>query len=136
MWFGKIGVILFIFSFASLWSAYYLNQVFNDACITSSDTFQAMNTLITGTYANATSASPGFNTNLVFGDFLSTYTILKALFTGTTFANVFVPQGSTNSVLSCSGFGGFDYSFTLLMTGMFDLSVVFFLLYIISFRSI
>ena len=136
MWFGKIAIILFIFSFASLFGAYYLNQIFADPCISNSNTFQSMDNLIKHSYSNATNAAPGFNSNLVFGDFISTYLILKDLFTGTTFADVFVPQSTTDSLLSCAQFGGFDYSFSLLMTGMFDLSVVFFLLYIVSFRSI
>lgn len=130
MWFAKISIIFFIFCFGILFFAMYMNTIFNDPCLTNTATISEINGITANVYADANSTN--FNQNLVFGDFLSTWTLLKNILTGVTFQDV-VGNGG---VLSCAAWGGLDTSFSILVSAMFYMSVVFMLIYIISFRSV
>ena len=125
MWFGKLAVVMFIFSFATLFSTYYLNQVFNDPGINQSTTYKSLHDLVGSFNPNI---SP--NSTLIFGDFISAFNLLTNLMSGGVFGEVFGGSG----VMVSSGF--FDSSLQLLMALMFDSSCLFFILYIISNRSI
>ena len=127
MWFAKISIIFFIFCVVLLFFGYYINTIIGDPCLAGSANSSNLNN-ITSTY-QAEANSTNFNQNLVFGDFLSTWTLLKNIILGITF------QQATN-VLSCSNWGGFDSSLQILLVIMFSLSAVFLLIYIISFRSV
>lgn len=117
---------------------YYFNTILNDSCLSNVATFQAVNQIVTGSYGNATQGISGFNQNLLFGDFINTWIILKNIMTGQTFNAAFGigGVGSTNGVLSCAGWGGFDGTLSLLIAATFYLSVTFLLIYMISFRSV
>lgn len=128
MWYGKVGLILFLFSLATLFSTYFLNQVFNDPSVSSNATFSSLQSIM-----NSFTAPGTPNTSLVFGDFMSAYIILFNLFTGSIFSSVFGATGVT----AHSGIGFLaDAGLGLLMGIMFDSGLVFFILYIISNRSI
>ena len=117
---------------------YYLNTIVNDSCLNNTATFTSLNQIVSGSYGNATQSVSGFNTNLIFGDFINTWIILKNILTGATFQEALGVggNGSTNGVLACAGWGGIDTSFSILVSATFYLSVTFLLIYMISFRSV
>lgn len=122
MWYGKISIILFVFSLGILFSSYYLNQIFNDPVLSSSATYTSLNTIM-GTF----SFNQQINTNLIFGDFISAFTLLGSLMSGSVFT-------TSLTIIQSSGFA--DLSVGLLMGLLFDSASLFLLLYIISNRSI
>lgn len=105
-----------------LFFAYYINQYFNDPTLNNNVTFSSLNTIM-GTFT----FSQQINTNLVFGDFISVFTLLGGLMTGSVFT-------SAMTIVQNSGFA--DASVSLLMGLLFDSGTVFLLMYIVSFRSI
>ena len=132
MWFAKISIIFFLFAFAVLFFGYEFSSIFSDTCLTNTATYSDLNTFVTNFVTQA--GSSGFNANLIFGDFLSTWTILKDVMTGTLIQESIGEGGS--SVLACSGWGGIDATLGILVTATYYLSIVFLLVYIISFRSV
>ena len=122
MWYGKVSVILFIFSFSLLFGGYYANTIFHNPVLNPLTT-DSINTII-GSFT----ISPQINSALIFGDFISAYNILTGLFTGSIF------NESINIVVANSGFGG--TAVKILMALIFDSASLFFALYIISNRSI
>ena len=117
---------------------YYINTIVNDSCLSNTATYTALNNIVSGSYGNATQGISGFNQNLLFGDFINTWIILKDILTGATFSQALGVGGSsgTNGVLSCAGWGGLDTTFSILVSATFYLSVTFLLIYMISFRSV
>lgn len=113
---------MWIFSLAILFSSYYINQIFNDPTLSQSATYTSLNTLM-GTFA----FTGNINTNLIFGDFISVFTLLGSLMSGSIFTSSF-------TIIQNSGYA--DVSVGLLMGLMFDSGTLFLLMYIISFRSI
>ena len=113
---------MWLFSVALLFSTYYINLIFNDSVLTQSATYSSLNTLM-GTF----SYNQKPNANLVFGDFVSAFTVIGGLVTGSTFT-------TSLTVIQNAGFA--DLSVGLLMGLMFDSGTLFLILYIISFRSI
>ena len=130
MWYGKLSIITFLFCILTLFSTYYLNQVFQDPYISSSTTYTSVSALLV---QFGTPQTP--NAQLVFGDFISAFNLLSQLFAGGIVSSVF-GDSSHAGLLSGTGFGGIDASLTLLVSLLFDSSTLFLLLYIISFRSI
>lgn len=122
MWYGKLSIIMFIYSLSILFSSYYLNQIFNDSVLSQSATYQSLNNLM-GTF----SFNQTINTNLIFGDFISVFTLLGSLMSGSIFT-------SSLTIIQNSGFG--DMSVGLLMGLLFDSATLFLLLYIVSNRSV
>lgn len=127
MWFGKVGLIMWIFSFAILFSTGYLNQIFADPWITNNVTYNSINSTLPSLKFNL-----DVNSGLIFGDFINTFKFLGNLITGGYFTQVFGNGG----LIGQTGFGGIDQWFSLLLALMFDAGTLFFLLYIISNRSI
>lgn len=126
MWYGKLCVILYVFSFSLLFSGYYMNQIFNDPNINQNGTYQALTDLKTSFNPNL---SP--NSTLIFGDFISAFKLLVNLMSGGVFNTVFGDHGFMQTTAS-----GFDASMELLMGLLFDSATLFFILYIVSNRSI
>ncbi len=122
MWYGKLSIILFVFSLGILFSSYYLNQIFNDPVISASATYTSLQTIM-GTFA----FNQQINTNLIFGDFVSVFTLLGSLMSGSVFT-------SSLHLIQNSGFA--DVSVGLLMGLLFDSASLFLLLYIVSNRSV
>lgn len=137
MWFGKLSIILYIFSFAMVFGMYYMNlSIFHDPIITSSVSYQSINNLV-GTFA----FNQNINSGLIFGDFLSVYNLLGGLMTGSAtiaspFAVIFGGGGGQTGqgLIYNSGFA--DASVGLFMAGLFDAATLFLLLYIVSNRSV
>lgn len=107
-----------------------MNSVFNDPNLSKTATYSDINALLLNAQ-NETNSS-NFNTNLIFGDFINTWNLLKDLLTGGIFSDVFGNGG----VMAGSGWGGIDTYFNILLSILFDTSVVFLLIYIVSFRSV
>lgn len=122
MWYGKISIILFVFSIGILFSSYYLNQIFQDPVISSSATYTSLQTIM-GSFA----FNQQVNTGLIFGDFISAFTLIGSLMSGSIF---------TDSLTLVQNSGFADASVGLLMGIMFDSATLFLLIYIISNRSI
>lgn len=126
MWYGKVGVICFLFSFSFMFMAYFLNQVIQDPYLTASNAnFGYLN----GTLLPQFTFSPGFNSALIFGDFVSVFNFLVGIMTGGVF-------GQMMAILPTGIGGPIDSAVTLLMTITFDSGICFLLLYIFSNRSI
>lgn len=121
MWLGKIALIMYVFSIAILFSAFYLNQIFNNPVLGANGniTFNALNTLM-GTFR----LNQQINTNLIFGDFIAAVTVLFGIVTGSTLSTAFtlIPY--------------VDQSILLLQGILFDLASVFLWIYIVSNRSV
>lgn len=113
---------MFMFSISLLFSTYYLNQIFNDPVINSSATYASLQTIM-GTFT----FNQQINTNLIFGDFISVFTLLGSLMSGSVFT-------TSLTIIQSSGFA--DISVGLLMGLLFDSATLFLLLYIVSNRSI
>lgn len=130
MWFGKVAIILYLFSFAIVFSAYYLNNTtFHDASISQTQTYVALQALENSTYAFT---NHQVDSALIFGDFVHVFQFIAALFTNGMFASAFGNSG----VMNQSGWGGYDLSVGLFITIMFDAATTFLILYIISNRSL
>jgi len=128
MWYGKISIILYVFSLAILFSTYFFNQIFNDPALSASVSEKGLEGLMKTTY----SFNQTVNTSFLFGDFYNTYLVLEGLFTGGIFQQVF----SEGGVLDQSGLTVANIYLQILMGLLFDSATVFFILYIISNRSI
>ena len=133
MWYGKLCVICFVFSIAILFSTYYINQVFNDPVITQSTTYQSLGAIMASFNPNI---SP--NPTLIFGDFISAFNLLKDLIAGGVFSTVFGhPSATTSGDMGLLGNSGYyDASLQIFMGLLFDSATLFFILYIVSNRSI
>lgn len=122
MWYGKISIILFVFSIATLFMTYYVNQIFNDPFLSNSATYSSLSSIM-GTFK----FNQQINTNLIFGDFISVFQLLGSLMSGSIFT-------SSLTIIQSSGFA--DLSVGLLMGILFDSATLFLLLYIVSNRSV
>lgn len=127
MWYGKLAIILFMFSVSLLFSSYFINQVFNDPFITNSVTNQSLKTLA-GTFQ----FNQQIDAQFIFGDFNAVKNVIFALMTGGgAFTQAFGDHGITH---------GLEYSasdfVSILMGLLFNSSVVFLILYIVSNRSL
>lgn len=121
MWFGKIAIIMYIFSIGSLFFTYYVNTIIPLDPVTHNPntTFSALQTL-----AGSFKLNQQINTSLIFGDFLAGLTVLFNIVTGTTIAQAF------------SVFPFVDASITLLIQIVFSLSSAFLWIYIVANRSV
>lgn len=126
MWYGKVSIILYVFSLSFMVSSYYLNQVFNDPLISNSATYQSLNAT-----AHAFTFSPEVNTNFIFGDFITVMTLIGNIMSGGYFETVFGDAG----IIHGAG-GPADISLSLIMGLLFDSATFFLILYIVSNRSL
>lgn len=126
MWYGKLAIILFIFSIAILFSSYFMNQIFNDPLITASVTNQSLQTLA-GTFQ----FNQDINTQLIFGDFLAVKNVVWSLMSGSAFTSAFGDTG----VMHGLSYTASNY-IAILMALLFNSSCVFLILYIVSNRSL
>lgn len=126
MWYGKLAVIIYVFCFSMIFATLFANQIFQDPVYN--------NTVL---FTQIASISQSFQPSivplpeLIFGDFISVFKILGTLLTGEVFLDVFGQSG----ILATSGVGYSTYMI-ILMQLLFWSATLFFLLYIISFRSI
>lgn len=131
MWYGKLSIIIYVFSFSFMFMAYFINQVLNDTYLSASN---ASYSYINGTLLPQFTFSPGFNSSLIFGDFISVFNFLVGLMSAGTLGN-----GAFQTMMGIlpAGIGGpLDGAVVLLMGLLFDSATVFLLLYIFSFRSL
>lgn len=121
MWIGKIAIIMYVFSIAILFSAYYLNQVFDNPALGANGniTFAALNTLM-----NSYALNQQINIDLVFGDFIAALTVLFGIVTGSTLTTAFTLIPFV------------DTSILLLQGILFDFASVLLWIYIVSGRSL
>ena len=122
MWYGKVGVILWVFSVMLIFFSYYFNTIFNNSAISQSATFSSL-TALQGTFA----FNQSLDASLVFGDFIHVFTFLGSLFTGGAFSTALTLVSNTGFV---------DTSIQLFMGILYSSGTLFLLLYIASFRSI
>ena len=122
MWFGKIAIILWLFSIFSLFFGYYLNTIFNDPTLTASPdaNYLAMKTL-----ADSFKLNQQVNTSLIFGDFIAGATVLFGLI-----------SGSTVTAMLTMGIPQFDVSMQLAFELLWASSNIFLWVYIIANRSV
>lgn len=83
MWYGKVAIIMVLFSFATLFMMYYINTVFNVAAISSNWNLTKVQQLVTS-FSTLTNLNAGQNPNpsLIFGDFLVGATVLFSVLSG------------------------------------------------------
>ena len=122
MWYGKVSVIMFVFCFGLLFSAYFVNTTFHDPILNVED--KAAIDAIIGSFT----ISPSIDSALIFGDFIHTKDILVNLLQGKVFTD------ANNLIVANSGFG--QEAVKTLMSLIFVSASAFFILYIISNRSI
>ncbi|QDI74083.1 hypothetical protein [Nitrosopumilus spindle-shaped virus] len=83
MWFGKIAIIMYIFSTALLFSGYYLDIVFNEDNFNNA-TYAALDAL-----ANKNNIDQTLSADLIFGDFIAGVKVLFGIVTGDTLTDAF-----------------------------------------------
>lgn len=83
MWFGKVAIIMYIFSTALLFSGYYLDVIFDEDNFSSS-TYQSLDTL-----ANKNNVDESISAELIFGDFIAGVNVLFGIVTGDTLIDAF-----------------------------------------------
>ena len=125
MWYGKIAIIMFLFSFATTFSMYYINTLYNDPTLSSS--YQLAN--VSALAANWTSVqnqygSSNVNAALIFGDFLIGVKVLFSVLSG----------AGVVSVLQ--GIPGIDNSVLLLVQILYGSSSIILWVYVVANRSL
>ena len=125
MWYGKIAIIMFLFSVGMLFAGYYLNTIFNNANLNANTnvSYNAINTL-----ANSFHLNQGVNSSLIFGDFIAALTVLFDPTTGILFG------GTITSAFSLVPY--IDFSLQLLIRIIWASSQVFLWLYVVANRSL
>ena len=118
MWFGKIAIILYVFSVATLFAGYWVNQIFQNPSLNSL-TYSAIEALST-----KNEIDPGINIDLVFGDFIAGLTVVFGILTGDTIASAF------------SIFPFVDTAVMLLIRIIFTLASAMLWVYIVANRSL
>ncbi len=83
MWYGKLAIILVLFSFATLFMMYYVNLAFNNAAISANWNLVGVEKLVTS-FSTLSNLNAGQNPNpaLIFGDFLVGATVLFSILSG------------------------------------------------------
>lgn len=83
MWYGKVAIILTIFSFFTLFFMYYVNTYYNNTAIAANWNLSAVQHLV-HLFADLTQLNAGQDPNpaLIFGDFLVGSTVLFSVLSG------------------------------------------------------
>lgn len=83
MWFGKIAIIMYIFSTSLLFAGYYLDETFNE------DNFSGVTYAALDTLANKNNVDQEISAELIFGDFIAGVQVLFGIVTGDTLTDAF-----------------------------------------------
>lgn len=132
MWYGKIAIIMTIFSISLSWAMYEIGTIYPISNPNTAWT-QAHITAMAGNYSAIQNLNGGNSPNpaLIFGDFISGLTVLlNAL----TIAGNAALGGGLASVLQ--GIPGIDNNITLLVQVIYGSSEVLLWVYIVAFRSV
>lgn len=132
MWYGKIAVIMTIFSISLSWAMYEIGTIepiSNPNNAWTESHIKAM----AGNYSNIVNLNGGNSPNpaLIFGDFISGLAVLLNAFIITGNAAL---GGGLSSVLQ--GIPGIDYNMSLLVQVIYGSSEVLLWVYIVAFRSV
>lgn len=125
MWYGKVALILVLFSFATLFMMFYVNTYFNNAAIASNWNLTAVKNLAT-TFSALTNLNAGQSPNpaLLFGDFLVGATVLFSVLSG----------GGVTTILQ--GVPFFDGNMLLLVQILYGSACGILWVYVIANRSL
>lgn len=125
MWYGKVALIMVLFSFATLFMMFYVNTYFNNAAISANWNLAAVQNLAT-TFHTLTNLNAGQNPNpaLIFGDFLVGATVLFSILSG----------GGVTTILQ--GIPFFDGNMLFLVQILYGSSCGVLWVYVIANRSL
>lgn len=118
MWFGKVAIIMYLFSISLLFTGYYLDEVFQQDQFTGAS-FAALDEI-----AGKNTVNESISSELIFGDFIAGAKVLFGVVTAEPITQAFhlLP--------------GFNAEWDLLVRLIFSLSSIFLWIYIITGRSI
>ena len=125
MWYGKVAIVMFLFSFSLTFGMYYISTLYNPSNILNNWGLTQVQTLA-NSWSSLTNVNGGQNPNpaLVFGDFLTGATVLFNTLAG----------GGVTAVLQ--GIPGIDNSILLLVQIIYGSSSILLWIYVIAFRSL
>ena len=118
MWFGKIAIIMYLFSCGLLFSGYFIDQAYGQDLFGDA-TFEALDTLL-----NKNQVDQEVSAELIFGDFIAGARVVFGIITGDTIAQAF------NLIPS------FDEIWMLLVRLLFTLSSALLWVFVIVGRSL
>ena len=125
MWYGKLSIIMFLFSFSLLFGLYYINTLYNVQAISQNWGLAQVQKLATS-WSSVSNLNGGNSPNpaLIFGDFIVGLTVLLNILAG----------GGVTTILQ--GIPGVDNSVLLLVQILYGSSTVMLWIYIVAFRSV
>ena len=125
MWYGKIAIILFLFSFSLTFGMYYINLMYNQSAISHNWGLSQVQALASS-FSSVSNQNGGQNPNpaLIFGDFIIGLTVLFNTLAG----------GGVTTVLQ--GIPGVDSSVTLLVQIIYGSASIILWVYVAANRSI
>lgn len=118
MWFGKIAIIMYLFSVSLLFSGYFIDQAYGLNLFTGI-TFDSLDDL-----ASKNAVDEEISIDLVFGDFVAGVRVVFGIVTGDTIAQAFALIPS------------FNETFMLLVRIIFSLSSAMLWVFIVTGRSL
>src|SRR5690242_5130482 len=123
MWYGKVALIMVLFSFATLFIMYYVNTYYNNPNISANWNVAKVRELV-GNFTSLQNLNAGQNPNpaLIFGDFLVGATVLFSVLTG----------GGVTTILS--GFPWFDTNLQYIVQIIYGSSCGLLWVYVIANR--
>lgn len=125
MWYGKVAIIMFLFSFATTFGMYYVNTLYNQSAISANWGLTQVQTLASS-WHSLQNVNGGQNPNpaLIFGDFLVGATVLFNTLAG----------GGVTAVLQ--GIPGIDISVIYLVQIIYGSSSILLWVYVVANRSL
>lgn len=133
MWYGKIAIIMTIFSFAVTFGMYEMSTIVTPPAGASNNWTQKMVQNLAGNYSSVSNFNNGQSPNaaLIFGDFITGLTVLLNAIAIVGNAAL---GGGPASILQ--GIPGIDQNFTWLIQIIYGSSEVLLWIYVVSNRSL
>lgn len=125
MWYGKVAIVMFIFSFALTFGMYYINTLYNQPAISANWGLSQIQSLASS-WSSVSNVNGGQDPNpaLIFGDFITGITVLLNTLAG----------GGVTTVLQ--GIPGVDSSVILLVQIMYGSASILLWVYVVANRSL
>jgi len=119
MWFGKVAIIIYIFSLALMFSGYFMESTLGDGSFDENSLYADLDAVATAFNPNETVSA-----ELIFGDFIAGVRVLFGVMT-------FQPISDAFAILP-----NMDMNILLLIRVLFGASSIFLWIFIITGRSV
>ena len=119
MWFGKVAVIMYIFSLSLMFAGYFMETTLGDGSF-NEDSLYAQLVII----SNSFNPDANISVEAIFGDFIAGVKVLFGIMTGQTIADAFML------------FPAMSMEWLLLIRVLFTASSIFLWIFIVTGRSV